>query len=71
MRVGFYLPDFSGGGNERAALTFARYWPPEVETPTILVRSMAGTFLDDAAAACDVVGLGLAAKGWLASLSTP
>ncbi|MDP9071276.1 MAG: glycosyltransferase [Actinomycetota bacterium] len=71
MRVGFYLPDFSGGGNERAALMFARHWPPEVETPTILVRSTDGPFLDEAAAACEVVGLGIPSKGWRASLWTP
>ena len=71
MRVGFYLPDFSGGGNERAAVMYARHWPAEAERPTFLVRAVTGPFLEQAAANCDVVGLDMAARSLRASLSTP
>ena len=71
MKVAFYLPAFSGGGNERAALEFARHWPPDAGRATFVVRSTEGPFLDQAAARCDVVGLGLPADGWRASLATP
>jgi glycosyltransferase involved in cell wall biosynthesis len=71
MKVGFYLPDFSGGGNERAAVVYARHWPPDAEPPTVIARSLTGPFVDDVATACEVVGLGLAAHGLRATVSTP
>ena len=70
MRVGFFLPDLRGGGAERAAMLFARYWPSRDPQPVIVLRSAGGRYLHEASD-LTVVDLGLDAVGWSATVRTP
>lgn len=47
MRAGFFLPDVSGGGAERAAVRLLRHWPQEAECPTLVVRRLEGSYLEE------------------------
>src|SRR5674476_740156 len=70
MRVGFFLPDFNGGGAERAALTLASQWPDEAGQALLIARCDSGVFVEEARA-LGAIFLGINAHGLRATLRTP
>ncbi len=69
----FFIPDFNGGGAERALINLLTYWPGELGSewcPVVVVRQHAGALCDKVPPNIEVISLQLPRSGLLASATS-
>ncbi len=69
----FFIPDFNGGGAERALINLLTYWPCELGSewrPVVVVRQHAGALCDKVPPDIEVISLQLPRSGLLTSAAS-
>ncbi len=71
--VFLFIPDFNGGGAERALLNLLTHWPTELSghwRPVVIVRQYSGSLCDQVPSNIEVVSLQLPSSGlWTSMIS--
>ena len=72
-KIMFFIPDLNGGGAERALLNLLNYWPPDLRSqwqPVLVVRRLAGAYVNDVPNWVEVASLDLPRFGVGSSVQT-